>query len=189
MGFISDLFGGGKLEDAAKEQAKGFKAAGDLIQTEGERNINLFRRFPELQDSAINNLLAFNRGDFSRIEQSPEFQFAREQGQRAVDASGSARGLNLSGAQLKALQRFGQGLASQQTGNFLNRNLATAGLGLQGTNALANQRNITTSGRANAITGESDARASGLAAEGGILGGLSGALLNTGLNFLVPGAA
>jgi len=45
---------------------------------------------------------------------NPQYQFLQKQGMQALDRSAAARGMGYSGAQLKALNEFGQGLASQQ---------------------------------------------------------------------------
>lgn len=63
---------------------------------------------------------------------TPGSQFLMEQGQRAIDANASARGLLGSGAQAKELQRFGQGLAATQFAAKQNQLLALAGQGFQG---------------------------------------------------------
>ena len=47
-------------------------------------------------------------------QNNPQYQFLLKQGQQALDRSAAARGMGYSGAQLKAAQQFGQGLASQQ---------------------------------------------------------------------------
>ena len=52
---------------------------------------------------------------------SPQYQFLQKQGQQALDRSAAARGMGYSGAQMKAAQQFGQGLASQQYDNEYNR--------------------------------------------------------------------
>ena len=51
---------------------------------------------------------------------SPQYQFLLKQGQQALDRSAAARGMGYSGAQMKAAQQFGQGLASQQYDNEYN---------------------------------------------------------------------
>jgi hypothetical protein len=51
-----------------------------------------------------------------RLENTPGFQFRRDQGQQAIERSASSRGLLESGAILKGLNEFGQGLASQEFG-------------------------------------------------------------------------
>jgi len=77
--------------------------------------------------------------DPSQIASTPEYQFALQQGDQAVQQSAAARGLLGSGGTLKALTSFGQGLASQQYQqayqNALNtfqtnRNNTLQGLGL-----------------------------------------------------------
>ena len=45
---------------------------------------------------------------------NPAYQFQLKQGQQALDRSSAARGMGYSGAQMKAAQQYGQGLASQE---------------------------------------------------------------------------
>jgi len=52
---------------------------------------------------------------------NPAYQFQLKQGQQALDRSSAARGMGYSGAQMKAAQEFGQGLASQQYDKEYNR--------------------------------------------------------------------
>ena len=51
----------------------------------------------------------------------PGYAFRLAEGQKALERSGSARGMTLSGAQQKALMGYGQGMASQEYGNAYNR--------------------------------------------------------------------
>ena len=75
-------------------------------------------------------------------QNNPQYQFLQKQGQQALDRSAAARGMGYSGAQMKAAQQFGQGLASQQYdkeydrasqefGNYYNRLAALAQGGQQ----------------------------------------------------------
>jgi hypothetical protein len=75
-------------------------------------------------------------------QNNPQYQFLLKQGQQALDRSAAARGMGYSGAQMKAAQQFGQGLASQQYekeydraaqefGNYYNRLAALAQGGQQ----------------------------------------------------------
>ncbi len=52
---------------------------------------------------------------------NPAYQFQLKQGQQALDRSAAARGMGYSGAQMKAAQEYGQGLASQQYDKEYNR--------------------------------------------------------------------
>lgn len=51
------------------------------------------------------------------VANTPEYQFAAQQGGRAIENSAAARGTDLSGGTLKDLNTFGQGLASNQYQN------------------------------------------------------------------------
>lgn len=63
------------------------------------------------------------------FQTSPGYQFAFNQGVKAVDAGAATQGLLGSGARLKALTEFGQGMANQEYWNYLNQlgNLMSAG--------------------------------------------------------------
>ncbi len=54
-------------------------------------------------------------------QNNPQYQFLQKQGQQALDRSAAARGMGYSGAQMKAAQQFGQGLASQEYDKQYNR--------------------------------------------------------------------
>lgn len=52
---------------------------------------------------------------------SPDYQFAQQQGQLAVDRHNAATGQFLGGAAVKDTAEFNQGLATQTLGNYYNR--------------------------------------------------------------------
>ena len=54
-------------------------------------------------------------------QQDPGYQFRLSEGQKALERSGAAKGMTLSGAQQKAIQGYGQGMASQEYQNSYNR--------------------------------------------------------------------
>lgn len=60
----------------------------------------------------------FTMADF---ETDPGYQFRMDEGSKALTNSATARGGVLSGAAAKAMERFSQGLASQEYGNAFNR--------------------------------------------------------------------
>ena len=74
--------------------------------------------------------------NFDQFTNSPDYQFAFDQGLNALDRSAASRGRLFSGAQMQGAQRFGQGLASQQYGNYANRLASLAGIGQSATNQL-----------------------------------------------------
>jgi hypothetical protein len=127
---------------------------------------------------------------------NPAYQFQLKQGQQALDRSSAARGMGASGAQMKAAQEYGQGLASQQYdkeynrasgefGDYFNRLAGLAQGGQQAAGSMAqaggqyaNNASNTFGNLSNAQTGilgqQANARASGYAANANaITGGLN----------------
>lgn len=72
--------------------------------------------------------------NYDRFLNSPDYQFALEQGIDASNKQAAASGRLRSGGQMKALTRYGQGMASQQLGSYFNRLAAMAGIGQTATN-------------------------------------------------------
>lgn len=117
--------------------------------------------------------------DFSQFYVSPDYQFRLSEGLKASDRSAAANGMLLSGAQQKALSRYGQGLASQEYGNYWNRLAAMSGIGQTGTNATQNAGSQFSSQAGNALQDAGDARASGYL----YMANAKNALANRGLDF------
>jgi hypothetical protein len=85
-------------------------------------------------NTATSDILGLNGPDAAtaarnRFQTSPGYQFAFDQGLRAVDAGAAASGMLRSGATLKAEQTFGTGLADQEFTNYYNRLFNLANLG------------------------------------------------------------
>jgi hypothetical protein len=72
---------------------------------------------------------AANSPDYSDFFNSPDYQFALQQGTQNLDRSAASRGRLYSGGYGQDLVSFGQGLASQQLNTYTNRlaNLANVG--------------------------------------------------------------
>jgi len=93
---------------------------------------------------------------------NPAYQFQLKQGQQALDRSAAARGMGASGAQMKAAQQYGQGMASQQYdkeynrasgefGDYYNRLAGLAQGGQQATTSLQNAGNQYATGASNTL--------------------------------------
>ena len=127
---------------------------------------------------------------------NPAYQFQLKQGQQALDRSSAARGMGASGAQMKAAQQYGQGLASQEYdkqynratsefGDYYNRLAGLAQGGQQAAGSMAqaggqyaNNASNTFGNLSNAQTSilgqQANARASGYAANANaVTGGLN----------------
>lgn len=156
-----NLYGGIKSANAAEDAAESQKRA---LTTVAEN----FRPYAELGDYSAGQLqsqLTPNAllSDFSPadLENDPGYQFELAEGNRAIGNAAGARGGRYSGGTLKALQRFGQGLAASRYNQAFQRDnvnktrnynmLAggvSAGQGAQGTVG-------------NFLSGAGDARAAG----------------------------
>lgn len=95
------------------------------------------------------------------FQQTQDYTFGMNQGLDAVNSAAAYRnGPGLSGAQLQALNQFGQDYASTRRDNWLNR---LAGVAQLGQNAAAGQASATFNGL-NAASGALDNRANALMA-------------------------
>lgn len=117
-------------------------------------------------------------GDWSKplsssdIQMDPGFAFRMQQGQQALDRSGAARGMTLSGQQVQGLTDYGQNMGSQEYGAAWNRAMSDrstrfgqlaslAGLG-QASNAQVGQMGMQTAGQiGNNLTSAGAATAAG----------------------------
>lgn len=179
MGFVTDLFGAGEAKQAARAQEEGYRTARSTYQDAGTQALGRYSPYAETSLTANRMIDATLEGDFSDFYESPGYQFRLDQGNRAISRGAAARGMNLSGATLKDLNRFGQDLASTEYGNWYNRmaNLRGEGIGIAGQQAGIDM----TTGQQVAGTqlGEAGARASGYLAEGNIKKALMGNLLGS----------
>ena len=74
---------------------------------------------PQAQGGDFGSLMKnFTNEDF---EKDPGYQFRMDEGMRGVEGGAAARGGLLSGAALKAIQKYGQGFASNEYGNAYSR--------------------------------------------------------------------
>jgi hypothetical protein len=113
--------------------------------------------------------------NFDVLRNSPDYQFAMQEGMGNIGNSFAAKGGAASGNALRALSEFNQGMASQQIDKFLGRRGVQIDRGIGATN---NTQNAAT-GYANNATGlfqdRGDARASGiLGRAGSTMGAISG---------------
>jgi hypothetical protein len=129
----------------------------------------------------------------SDFEADPGYAFRQAEGMKAIERSAAARGGALSGGAVKAAERFGQGLASEEYGrafdryntnqaNTFNRlaslaglgqtaNAATGAAGSNYANAITGISQADAANQGNALLAAGNARASGYLGIGNALGG------------------
>ena len=116
-------------QDALALQKQQFDAQQALQQRMYEEGVA--RQQPWLQ--AGQNALAQMRGQYNAmpaaftgqvdLTQDPGYAFRLAEGQKALERSAAARGMQLSGSMLKGLTRYGQDMGSQEYQNAYNRAL------------------------------------------------------------------
>lgn len=113
---------------------------------------------------------AFNEASLAAFRRSPDYQFALREGIGAVENSQAGRGMLRSGNTLRALDQFGQGLATQTFGNYRGAlgQLAQLGAGAAGA-------------AGNAAMQRGAAEASGIVGAGNAWSNALGSLANFGM--------
>ena len=103
---------------------------------------------------------------FADFYKSPDYQFRLNEGMKAIERSAAARGGLRSGATMKAVGNYAQGVASGEWNNYVNRLSALAGIGQQATQDTANLGQNYANAASNAFTNAGNARASAYANTG-----------------------
>lgn len=161
MSIIADIFGANKAAKGQQKAADAASAASAASLAEQRRQYDQSRadQLPFLQagQGAIGtyaSLLGQNGAPaqtaaMGQFQASPDYNFRLNEGARALTARNAALGIQDSGAAQRSAMQYGQGLASQEYGNWANR---LAALGGVGQTAAANNAQVG-GNYANAVTG------------------------------------
>lgn len=176
----SSLYGANAAQQAGSAQAAAASRAADLQYQQFRDTAALQEPFRQVGLRALPKLEAQQNmmpGAFTgqvNLGQDPGYAFRLSEGQKALDRSAAARGGLISGGAMKAAQRFGQEMGSQEYQNAYNRALtgynadvareatgynrlaalagygqtATGQIGAAGQNMASNVGNLMTSGAA-----------------------------------------
>jgi hypothetical protein len=161
MGFLDSLTGADKAKDAAKAQEEGYQQGAGIYQSAEDNVNNLYGKAPGMYNAGINNIMGMYGEDgqmnFNAIRNAPDYKFRFDEGMRGVNAGGAAQGMTQSGAQQKALLRYGQGMADQGVDQQLQRNYNLMNAGQGGVNAMAQNSQWGAGNRATMATGAAGA--------------------------------
>jgi hypothetical protein len=156
-------YGAYTSSQAGKAGAAAQKGAANAANAEQAREFDIAQQnqqpFLQAGQNAVNLQQRYLSGDTSGFNQSPDYQFAVQQGTQALDRGAAAKG-NLWGGGADADRiSLGQGLATQYATNYWNKLAGMAGQGQTSANQLgvlganvANQtgNNLTNAAQANA---------------------------------------
>lgn len=116
-------------KSAANTQAEANRYAADIQYKMFEKQIELQEPWRKKGEESLNRLAAglAQGGEFgtrfsaTNWQQDPGYAFRLSEGQKALDRQAAARGGLISGGALKAAQRYGQEMGSQEYQNAFNR--------------------------------------------------------------------
>jgi hypothetical protein len=196
----SGLIGANAAKSGASAQANAANQAAQLQQQQYEQTRADQAPFREAGVNALGKLQGmadYKPFSMNAFTQDPGYGFRLSEGQKALDRSAAARGGLISGGALKAAQRYGQDMGSQEYQNAFNRyqterqatlspymTLAGFGTGANAANAQAGQNYASNVG--NLMTGGAAAQAAGgVGAANAVTGAVSQYLnYNQGNNLL-----
>ena len=143
----SAVIGASASRSASKTQAAAAGQAADVQQQQYEQTRADQAPYREAGYNALANLqrtagnvpgaFKFGAGDY---QADPGYAFRLSEGQKALDRQAAARGGLISGGALKAAQRYGQEMGSQEYGNAYNRALTSYNTDVARENQLYNRQ-------------------------------------------------
>jgi hypothetical protein len=190
----SALLGASSSSKAAKAQASAANRAAELQQQQYDQTREDLAPYREAGYNALNKLIPlsdYTKFGMDQFQADPGYAFRLSEGQKALDRQAAARGGLISGGALKAAQRYGQEMGSQEYQNAFNRYQtersaqlnplqSLAGVGQTATNQVnaAGQNYATNAG--NALGAAAQANASGYMGMANAAAGGLGQYMNYG---------
>lgn len=137
MSFVGDIVGSlinaSATRSAAKRQSNSAREANDLQRYIFDQQRADTAPYRAAGTDALSQIQALLKNPNS-VRRDPGYRFGLNEGVGALENSATARGMTYSGAQAKALQRFGNDYANTKLDQTYNRLSNIAGLGQIGTN-------------------------------------------------------
>jgi hypothetical protein len=137
MSFIGDIVGGligaHSAKKATEAQSQSAREANDLQKYMYDTSRADTAPYREAGAGALGQIQALLKNPNS-ITKSPDYKFGLDQGTGALENSATSRGMTYSGAQAKALQRYGNDYAGTKLDQTYNRLAQVAGIGQSGVN-------------------------------------------------------
>lgn len=176
MFVIDDFINAVSGANAAAQQADAVKQA--MAQQQSIYNQQRTDQAPWLAagQNALGGIQSL-MSDPSSISQSPAYQFRMQQGQQALERSAAARGGLAGGGFMKGLDRYSQGLASDEYGNQFGRLAQLAGMGQSSAQNLGGIGSNFANSMSSLYGAQGNAQAAGTMAVGN---GIAGAVRSVG---------
>lgn len=184
----SALVGAGASYFASKNQSEAANNALQYQMATDAQNRADFAPFRGLGTNAVNMLGKFYgpngpQQGWQDFLNSPDYQFRFDQGRKALENSAAAKGNLLSGNFAKGITDYGQGMASTEFSNYMNRLLGQAQLGAGSAANAANNASAMAGQIGQGYGNQGQAQASGyVGAANALSGGVQNYLFNNALN-------
>jgi len=189
---VSGFLGSEAAGNAADVQAGAANRAADLQYKQYQENVARQKPFYDVGVNALPELVKASKYTpfgMQQFQQDPGYAFRLKEGQQALDRQAAARGGLISGGALKAAQRYGQEMGSQEYTNAFNRYQlerqarlnplqSLAGVGQTTANTLGTSGQQMASNVGEAQQNAAAARASGYVGQANALTGGLGTSLN-----------
>jgi len=189
---VSGFLGSEAAGNAADVQAGAANRAADLQYKQYQENVARQKPFYDVGVNALPELVKASKYTpfgMQQFQQDPGYAFRLKEGQQALDRQAAARGGLISGGALKAAQRYGQEMGSQEYTNAFNRYQlerqarlnplqSLAGVGQTTANTLGTSGQQMASNVGEAQQNAAAARASGYVGQANALTGGLGTYLN-----------
>lgn len=123
-GGLFDPFGQGALGKGRDAQIGSTWQANEVLKDSYNKQLGYLQPWNEAGLSALSQMQdpSFNKTfSMADFQEDPGYQFRMSEGMKALDRSAAAKGGLNSGAQMKAISRYGQDMASQEYQNAYNR--------------------------------------------------------------------
>ena len=120
----SSLIGANAASSAASMQAGAARDAANLSNEQYQQTRRDQAPWRAAGEQALNKLIPmsdYTKFGMNQFQADPGYAFRLSEGQKALDRSAAARGGLISGGALKAAQRYGQDMGSQEYQNAFNR--------------------------------------------------------------------
>lgn len=160
------------LNDLNAAQAQGMTALSGARDA-GIGYLSPYNQLGATGTAGVQNMLT---PGFQYQPTDPSYQFRFNEGQRAVDRSAAAGGSLYSGGTLRALNRYGQGVANSAYQQDFDNRLGVSQLGLNAANSMANVQTSYGSNTANLLSNMARARVPVYGARGEAIAGQYGSL-------------
>jgi hypothetical protein len=120
----SAVIGASASSSAAKTQAAAADRSADLQYRQYQEDVERQKPFYDVGVNALPELVEaskYTKFGMDQFQQDPGYAFRLSEGQKALDRQAAARGGLISGSALRAAQRYGQDMGSQEYMNAFNR--------------------------------------------------------------------